>query len=531
MNRLIVQIVFTCIFLQGVLTFAQPPINERYVIDEEIYSVFSSVISTDSCYYVSGLQTSIPSFSSASSTLLRYNFDGTIDNTGIIHNDTLGIAFMNMSQMIMTLDSNFAHIAIAQKAGIPSSFIFVKMKPNGDTMVTKYYSEFYSDDGLIGKNPGKLIQHLDGTFYGIVSVQREDDLRGATVFYQLSENGDLIHYNVFYGLDPVYYRILKPHGLIKYSEDLYIISASLRKPSVPTEDERYHTKLIIVNGLGEIIEEYTYWDDLLSLDCNGLTKTVDGGLLYCGRIGEYITDFGGVNVYKARIVKLNSDFEEEWEITLGETPKHSTAIALNKIKQVNDTEYVAVGYIISTIDLEVNNYGWLVKFNIDGEKIWERKYLNIPHYGSEHAEHKLYDVDITPDNGFVMVGEGVNFYDTEDLPGQKAWLVKVDSFGCLVPGCQDWDIGIDEIPSNYTSTPVYPNPASNSIFYYHHQDNFQPVEVTIYSISGQIVQAWSIHSNDITCVVDISDFQNGMYILKVTASDGGIMETQQFVKQ
>jgi hypothetical protein len=36
---------------------AQPIINERYIINSEETSVFSSVISTDSCYYVVGYQT------------------------------------------------------------------------------------------------------------------------------------------------------------------------------------------------------------------------------------------------------------------------------------------------------------------------------------------------------------------------------------------------------------------------------------------------------------------------------------------
>ncbi|WP_066758844.1 T9SS type A sorting domain-containing protein [Crocinitomix algicola] len=527
MTKLLLHITLIGSLFQLPNLFGQPPINERYVIDDETYSVFSTVFSNDSCYYVSGLQGSIPSFTNASSALAKYRFDGTIENLGVIHNDTLGIAFMNMSHMIKTIDGNFTHIAIAQKSGIPSSFIFVKMNPNGDTLLTNYYSEFYSSDGLIGKNPGKLIQKSDGTFYGFVSVQREDDLRGATVFYKLNENGVLLDYNIYYGLDPIYYRILNPHGLVKYNDDEFIILASLQKPSVPTEEQRFHTKLIKVNSEGEILEEHTYWDDPLSFDCKGLTKTPDGGLLYCGRIGQYFPDFGGYNDYKLRIVKLNSDFEEEWEIELGEYTILSY-LGFNQIKPINDSEYVAVGFHTTSEDYQT---GILVKFNLSGEKIWERRYRKIPHYGSEIAQHRLYDVDITPDNGFVMVGDAINHYETEDLPGQKAWLIKVDSFGCLVPGCHELDLGISENITNYESVPVYPNPATNSLFYYHHQDNFEPVQVTIFSANGQTVQTWQINTNDITCEVDVSDFQVGMYILKVTDKKGVVLETQQFVKE
>ncbi len=103
--------------------YGQPIINERYVINETISSVFSTVISTDSCYYVSWLQTDVSGFANFKSSLIRFNFDGSISSFNEIANDTLGISFFNSSQMIKSLDGNFVHLAVAKEADFPITYL------------------------------------------------------------------------------------------------------------------------------------------------------------------------------------------------------------------------------------------------------------------------------------------------------------------------------------------------------------------------------------------------------------------------
>ena len=81
-------------FFQLRIAIAQPIINERYIINNEETSVFSSIISTDSCYYVVGYQTSLTGFENMQSSFIKFNFDGTINSVNIISNDTLGITFL-----------------------------------------------------------------------------------------------------------------------------------------------------------------------------------------------------------------------------------------------------------------------------------------------------------------------------------------------------------------------------------------------------------------------------------------------------
>ena len=77
---------------------------------------------------------------------------------------------------------------------------------------------------------------------------------------------------------------------------------------------------------------------------------------------------------------------------------------------------------------------------------------------------------------------------------------------------------------------LYPNPASNSLFYYHHQDEFAPAIARIYSMSGQVVQKWDIPINDVTFEIDVANFASGKYILHVTDLDGEEIQRETFIK-
>lgn len=525
-------------FFQLRIAIAQPIINERYIINSEETSVFSSIISTDSCYYVVGYQTSLTGFENMQSSFIKFNFDGTINSFNIISNDTLGITFFNHSKLIKTLDGYFAQLAVAKSEDDPFSFVLIKLNASGDTLFTKFFPQFFEEDLSNGKNPSTLIQNPDSSYFGSVHIQHDVNFLGGVSFFKLDKYGNLLYKRNYYGASLATYNTLRSASMLRYSENRLIIGAAYRKDNGITENQRHHTKLIVIDTLGEIIEEHTYWDDLLSLDCNSLTKTADGGLLYCGRNGRYDVE-NEIIGYKARVVKLNADFSEDWEIEIGNYTSFAW-VGLFSILQVNETEYVAVGN--RTGD---GRAGLLVKFNIYGEKLWERQYKKIPLFEGEFnfADHVLYDVALTPDEGFVMVGQGINYYDDNgELPGQKAWLVKTDKYGCLVPNCQY--IGVETEPIDTTDTtdttvvipptpPVtwlFPNPAHEFLFYYHHQENFQPASATIYSTSGQLVQKWEITENDVTYEIDVSQFAAGTYILKVAHHLGETIRTERFVK-
>jgi len=82
-------------------------------------------------------------------------------------------------------------------------------------------------------------------------------------------------------------------------------------------------------------------------------------------------------------------------------------------------------------------------------------------------------------------------------------------------------VGINELNANSIS--IYPNPVKNQLFI--ELDNQKVTEITIIDYSGRIVK--TINSNVNT--VNVSDLQQGIYILKV-ATENGVL-TNRFIKQ
>ena len=109
--------------------------------------------------------------------------------------------------------------------------------------------------------------------------------------------------------------------------------------------------------------------------------------------------------------------------------------------------------------------GWLVKMDYDGNVDWIRKVNADPSAIGCYADNKIYDLDLASDSSFYLCGTimidplcGMN---TDSTPYQNAWLMHLDKYGCLEPGCQLTD-GINKIEMK-SEVLVYPNPTTDEI--------------------------------------------------------------------
>ena len=141
MKKRLLDTMLFLLLLFGKTLFAQPVINERFFIDESTYSIFSSVFVTDSCYFVGSVHSSETGLSTIESSFTQFNFDGTIEDNTIIENDTLGIGFWYTTELIRTLDNNFATMTLSHSATGTQTIAFIKMNSSGDTLSTSYFPE------------------------------------------------------------------------------------------------------------------------------------------------------------------------------------------------------------------------------------------------------------------------------------------------------------------------------------------------------------------------------------------------------
>lgn len=136
--------------------------------------------------------------------------------------------------------------------------------------------------------------------------------------------------------------------------------------------------------------------------------------------------------------------------------------------------------------------GMLVKTDSLGNQQWLRTY-----YANANNDNYVYDAKLTSDGGFILVGSG-------NVTGQDAWVVKVDSVGCEIAGC---NVGMEEYLQESSILNVYPNPSYNTITI----TVSEPIQIKIINMLGEVVLEKQVQNNS---VIDINDLSNGIYFIQ-----------------
>ena len=137
-----------------------------------------------------------------------------------------------------------------------------------------------------------------------------------------------------------------------------------------------------------------------------------------------------------------------------------------------------------------NLHGYITKLDSNGVVLWERTYTTDNYYDAY-----FFDVQQTPDKGFIISGSAVG--DILGEANQQMWLVKLDSMGCLEPGCADTFTSITSILSSNAVFNIFPNPVINSaILEIHIPLDFQIIKsekltLEIFDMSGKKVDEYS----------------------------------------
>src|SRR5690606_3313895 len=181
------------------------------------------------------------------------------------------------------------------------------------------------------------------------------------------------------------------------------------------------------------------------------------------------------------------------------------------IEVPNGSGYVVVGSI-HNVNYEETGWdinGLIAKISPEGDSLWIRRYNYVQ---SPADYHIFYDVEATADGGYVMVGQATDYFMDGESPLQQAWIVKVDEYGCLVPGCHT--SSVDDIKINI-KLDLYPNPARDylNVFYFDPAHRGE-VHFRIVDVQGRVMQSFSSRVNDITHIIPLSGYAAGQYFLQ-----------------
>ena len=508
---------FGSLFFYVTLCQSQSTFNKRLHFNFPA-ATLTGVIATDSCYYATGIiADSIPPFKTGN-IFVKFDLDGNIIQHKTLR-DTLQTFEVWNPTLQSTSDSNFVAAGYTIDT-IGLKTLLLKFNPEGDTLFTKMYPSYFGDSLFVRLEDFKITP--DSGFIFINSARNPEGIGNTDITIIKTDSEGNIEWHKPYG---TLQRDEKPRSIINDMGG-YIVGAMKDNGNLVNQNFVIQNYIFKINGEGEILWEYFSSEEELFGGANGIISHHQDGWVILSRKGIEvpINANAGQPRWDNYIYKLNEDQTIEWEIDL----KDSTSIPgntnyLRKIINVDDNNYVIAGNVTAFSVESPGHYGNILKITSDGQIIWSRYYRYIENLLGRHYS---YDLSQSPDGGFIMVGQVWALDQTAPPPRQQAWLLKVDEYGCLVPGCHL--INSTEEKENEVSLLLYPNPTSDYLNFYFDPSTYKEVQFRILDSSGRITKTINSDRIATTYIVPIYDYAPGAYFLQIL-EQGNLLTTEQFV--
>jgi hypothetical protein len=514
------------------IAFNQNTFNLRYSLGFEA-SGFSSVVPVDSGYFITGL--------GANGNQYQGNTQGNflfIDNFGqvIWHHSLIGTGGINTGAFLGTLqqkdDNNFYTIGVEWGNGCSRTCLF-NYNTQGDTIWVQKFSSildsctFMRGDGLCFSN--------DGGFLVGTSAQPEDTWDSKLIVTKFDSAGQFEWHQV-YGSPSYEYREEWP--VLKNINGQIVMAAQYWKWIwATTSNYEMQHQFWWLDSLGGIERSYTTpllkpgttipWKMYPPFD---FVQTKDKGWVVATGFGlEEGGTFPNLVNYQPYVYKLDSSLNLVWDREIKGYYWQPDVYA-SKLIEIEDSSIIVVGQLFDYINspdtaLPTCYQGFISKISPSGDSVWTRKYYGICTFLDNNT---IKDFKSTSDGGYILCGESTA--GTGSQPFQQGWLLKLDSMGCLIPGCHITAVenieGQEEI-----AIKVYPNPVRLGEYLNFYIPKIQvssPLQVHLYNIEGQLLQNHSLPSDDATYMLPTEGMTAGTYILQVLDEGGRILGVKQF---
>ena len=454
-------------------------------------------------------------------------------------------------------DSTFSTTASAHDTAGMVCIIFSKFDYNGNLLMKKYFNDgvnfYYSG------HPGNFQKVWDGGY--IISSAKEDSNGYVSAFLlKVDRDFNIEFIKEFEDTSFNHYIDIQNCKITK--DKNFILAGTIQGVGYYDQD----ILLIKTDSLGNQLFRKTY--NLGAIDnARSIIETPDKGYLLGGYSWDYYNAWASGN---GRIIKLDSAGNFEWGRQFG-NPIYNDAQAL--VALAPDSNYiVATAYADYTTPLGPSDLRiHVIKIDkYDGSTIWDRQYDTI------RVENYPKMLKVLTDGNIVVVGnedfwDGFNYYTTSYIlklkPNgdsiyfrryyknnnqytltntswdfciaedksivscgyvsmqndyQKLWLVKMDSLGCLQPGC-DPTAGIEE---PYYLKPgqlqIFPNPATTQATISYPIAE-KAITLQIYNMLGQMVYEEKLPKGSSQTTIDTRAYKKGLYKVVVGESSGTLV--------
>ena len=253
----------------------------------------------------------------------------------------------------------------------------------------------------------------------------------------------------------------------------------------------YEPYIIRVDDLGFVIGQADYPGPYYRSTNAQLTLAPDGGVW----VGGGYNVAAGPEGRRATIYKVDQNGALLWRKLYGPTSR----TGFFTVQEVpGSTDLAAAGFNDSLV-FGGGITGVLLRTTATGDSLWMRNYAYSDSLLS-NGNSGFYDMQPTPDGGFIAVGFAYYAFLADTTYSQDVWVVKVDSMGCIEPGCH-LVTGIEtQITNLRDALNVAPNPVtSGSTLQVQLKlpENFVPQgawRITVVSSDGRVVREEQLSS-------------------------------------
>ena len=200
-------------------------------------------------------------------------------------------------------------------------------------------------------------------------------------------------------------------------------------------------------------------------------------------------------------------------------------------------DFVGMGfYRFQNEEEQLDECGWIYRISSEGELLWERQICDFNAFSPVKFFYNMVELD---DGSLVFTGLIKNAPSEvgSNLSDSNIWLVRVDSMGCLEPGCDDFQVITDvktiPLPDNINLFTAYPNPVNEVL---HIRSDFMPLldhgQIQVLNTLGQVVaqQSYQTWFKEETLSLNVNTFVKGLYTYQIINRNGQILHAGKFFK-
>jgi hypothetical protein len=240
----------------------------------------------------------------------------------------------------------------------------------------------------------------------------------------------------------------------------------------------------------------------------------DGDFLMAGLKAYALYEPGNTYVGNYFFARLNESGEFVDSVTLDKSYYY---FKINRLKPTSDGSFWAIGAERDTFT--EGQTGLIMKITPGLEVLWKREYRVSP---PESMLHEIFFEGVEmPDKGFVLCGRA--FGPLEDSTNQNGWVIRVDSFGCLEPGCQlNSAIEDPPTPEQDIGITLSPNPTSGQATLALTHEDAVLLGVRVLDVQGRVVSDMQFlrSAGWREWMVELGGEPVGLYVVWVRTSEG-----------